>query len=80
MFDDWRTEDIHGEHIIGFAQDEKGNKFYKAKDSDNPADGNYCRDYNKEYLSERFIQSRSLFIMVHKDGLPHDISAKLGFK
>ncbi len=80
MFDNWRTEDVHLEHIIGMAKDEQGKKYYKAKDSVSSEDGNSGPYYNKEYLSENFVKSRVLFIMVHKDGLPHDISVKLGTK
>ena len=80
MLDNWRTEDIHLEHLIGIAEDEMGTKFYKAKDSMSSEDGNIGPYYNKEYLSENFVKSRILFIMVHKDGLPDDIAAKLGIK
>lgn len=80
MLDNWRTEDVHLEHMIGIAEDEEGKKFYKAKDSIGSEGGNTGPDYNKEYLSENFVKSRVLFIMVHKDGLPADIAAKLGVK
>ena len=80
VLSNWRTEDIHLEHMIGIAKDETGKKYYKAKDSISPEGENSGPDYNKEYLSENFVKSRVLFIMLHKDALPDDISAKLGFK
>jgi bleomycin hydrolase len=79
LFDNWRIEDIHLEHIIGIAQDEKGKKFYKAKDSIG-SDDDEGPLHNKEFLSENFIESRVLFILVHKNGVPDDIALKLGIK
>jgi bleomycin hydrolase len=78
LFESWRTEDVHLVHAIGLATDETGKKFYKAKDSMGAEGGDTSQYHNKEYFSEAFVRSRVLFILVHKDGLPADIRARLG--
>jgi bleomycin hydrolase len=77
LLEDWRTEDVHLVHAIGLARDEGGRKFYKIKDSAGTGPGGTPRLYNKTYLSEDFVRTRVLFVMLHKDGLPQDIRTRL---
>ena len=77
LLESWRTEDVHLEHAIGIARDEAGRKFYKAKDSVGAVGDTEWPVHNIEYLSEAFLRSRVLFVLVHKDGLPGDVRARL---
>ncbi len=73
-FDNYRTSDDHGIHIVGIAEDQTGNKFYKIKNSwdvDNIYDG-YL------YMSEAFLKYKINNIMVHKNAVPKEIAKKLG--
>jgi len=73
-FDNYKTTDDHGMHIVGIAKDQMGNKFYKVKNSwdiDNPYQG-YI------FMSEAFIKFKVTDIMVHKDVIPAKITKKLG--
>ncbi len=72
-FDNYKTTDDHGMHIVGIAKDQNGTKFYKVKNSwgiDNPYDG-YI------YMSETFIKFKLTNIMVHKDAIPSSIAKKI---
>lgn len=72
-FDNYKTTDDHGMHIVGLAKDQTGNKFYIVKNSwdvDNPYDG-YI------YMSEAFIKYKATDIMIHKEVVPKKIAKKL---
>lgn len=75
LFDTWATIDHHLQHMVGIAKDKDGKKFYLIKDSGGPNRGPFKGHF---YFSENFIRTKILFIMVHKDGIPADIKAKLG--
>ncbi|MCG8411665.1 MAG: aminopeptidase [Bacteroidales bacterium] len=71
-FDNYKTTDDHGMHIVGIAYDQTGNKFYKVKNSwdvDNIYDG-YI------YMSEAFIKYKATDIMINKKTLPRSIAKK----
>lgn len=73
-FDNYETTDDHGMHIVGTAVDQKGNKYYRVKNSwaDNSNDlGGYF------YASLPFVQYKTLNIVVHKDAVPPAILKKL---
>jgi len=72
-FDNYKTTDDHGMHIVGVAKDQTGNKFYIVKNSwdvDNPYDG-YI------YMSEAFIKYKATDIMIHKEVVPKKIAKRL---
>src|SRR6056297_155458 len=72
-FDNYKTTDDHGMHIVGVAKDQTGNKFYIVKNSwdvDNPYEG-YI------YMSEAFIKYKATDIMIHKEVVPKKIAKKL---
>jgi bleomycin hydrolase len=72
-FDSWQATDDHGMHIVGYAVDEKGNYFFKVKnswDTDQIFDG-YI------YMSVPFFALNGLDITVHKDAIPKEIFKKL---
>ncbi len=75
QFDNYKTTDDHGMHIIGYGHDQNGTKFYLVKNSwgtdNNPLKGYF-------YASEAFVKAKTTAIMVHKDAIPGDIRKKLG--
>ena len=75
-FDNYQTEDDHGMHITGIAQDQFGRKFYKVKNSW----GKYNKFGGYFYASEAFVKAKSMTIMIHKDAIPGSIKTKLGIK
>jgi bleomycin hydrolase len=74
-FDNWDVTDDHGMHIVGVAQDQKGNRYYYTKNSWND-DSNKFKGYL--YMSVPFVKWATTSIMVHKNAIPADIKAKLG--
>ena len=72
-FDNRTTEDIHNMHIIGMAEDEKGNAFYIIKNS---SDNNDCGGYL--YMSRAYLLQKTISVMVHKNAIPKAIRKKVG--
>lgn len=73
MFDRQETTDDHGMELVGTAVDQKGNRYYKVKNS---WDTNQVYD-GFFYVSEPYFLAKTLSILVHKDALPKEISKKL---
>ncbi len=75
-FDNYNTTDDHGMLITGKAKDQKGNIYYKVKNSwttNNVYDGYF-------YASTPFVQYKTMNIVVHKNAIPKKIRKKLGIK
>lgn len=72
-FDNYQTTDDHGMHIVGSARDEKGNVYYKVKNS--WAETGKYKGYL--YASRTFVLMKTTDIMIHKDAIPSDIRKKL---
>ncbi|PWA03934.1 C1 family peptidase [Flavobacterium psychrotolerans] len=72
-FDNRTTEDVHNMHIIGLANDEKGNTFYILKNS---SDNNDCGGYL--YMSKEYLLLKTISVMVNKNAIPKEISKKVG--
>lgn len=73
MFDNQETTDDHGMEIVGIAEDQEGNRYYKVKNSwdTNQIYGGYI------YVSEPYFLAKTLDIYVHKDAVPQSIKAKM---
>jgi bleomycin hydrolase len=72
-FDNYRTTDDHGMHIVGMVKDQNGTVYYKIKNSwntDNKYDG-YL------YASENFVKLKTISLMIHKDVIPKKVKEKL---
>lgn len=71
-FDAQETTDDHGMEIVGIAEDQDGNRYYKVKNSwdDNQVYGGFI------YVSEPFFLAKTMSILVHKDAVPKAISKK----
>lgn len=75
-YDNYKTTDDHGMHIIGRAKDQNGTKYYIVKNSWDT--GNIYEGYF--YASEEYVKLKTMNIMIHKDAVPADIKKKLGIK
>lgn len=76
MFDSQETTDDHGMEIVGTARDQKGNRYYKVKNS---WDTN--QKYNGYlYVSEPFFLAKTLNLLVNKKAVPASIEKKIGLK
>ncbi|MGN0211355.1 MAG: aminopeptidase C [Muribaculaceae bacterium] len=73
MFDNQETTDDHGMVIVGSAVDQKGNKYYKVKNSwdTNQVYGGYF------YVSVPYFLAKTIGVYVHRDAVPSAILAKL---
>ncbi|MDN3677658.1 C1 family peptidase [Flavobacterium paronense] len=72
-FDNRTTEDVHNMHIIGMAENEKGNRFYILKNSSDNSD---CGGYL--YMSKEYLQLKTISVMVNKNAIPKEITKKVG--
>lgn len=73
MFDRQDTTDDHGMEIVGKARDQKGNLYYKVKNSWNTNqvfDGFF-------YVSEPYFKAKTLSILVNKKALPKEVAKKI---
>ena len=70
------TTDDHGMQIYGLAKDQNGTNYFMVKNSWGET-GKYKGIW---YVSEKFVQAKTLNFVVHKDALPKDIKKKLGIK
>ena len=71
-FDNFETTDDHGMVIVGTAKDQKGNKFYKVKNS---WDTNQIYD-GYLYVSVPYFLAKTIGVGVHKDAIPAHIAKK----
>ncbi len=74
-FDNWTTTDDHGMHIVGTAEDQDGNLYYYTKNSWGTDKSKY-KGYL--YMSEAYVQYKTMNIVVHKKAIPKSIRKKLG--
>ncbi len=73
-FENFNTTDDHLMHITGIMKDQKGNKYYKVKNSwgTDVANGGYI------YISESYMRLKSISVMIHKDAVSKEIKTNLG--
>ena len=63
-------------HITGMVKDQNGTTYYITKNSwgtDRNPFGGYLN------MSDSYVRAKTIYIMVHKDAVPAEIRAKLGF-
>ena len=73
-FENYNTQDDHLMHIVGKVADQKGNQYYKVKNSWGTKSG-------KEgfiYMSVSYLQLKAISVMLHKDGLIKKTKSSLG--
>lgn len=72
-FENYDTTDDHLMHITGIYKDQKGNKYYKVKNSW----GTHVGNGGFIYISEPYMRLKSISIMLHKDAIPKKLRKKL---
>lgn len=73
-FENFDTQDDHLMHIVGKVADQKGNQYYKVKNSWGTKSG---RD-GFMYISVPYIKLKAISVMVNKDGLTKKTKTSLG--
>jgi bleomycin hydrolase len=73
-FDNYNTTDDHLEHIIGLARDQHGERFYLVKNSWGTREHIY---QGTHYVSESYMQAKTIFLMIHRDALPDSVREHL---
>jgi bleomycin hydrolase len=76
-FDDYETQDDHGMHIIGTANDQNGKKYYLVKNSWGTS-RNECDGYF--YASPEYLMLKTISITVHKKAVSAELAKKLAIK
>ena len=76
-FENISTTDDHLMHIVGTVKDQKGNVYYKVKnswgsDTQKVANGGYV------YMSVAYLKLKTISVLVHKDGIKKETKKKLG--
>ncbi len=75
LFENYTTTDDHLMHIVGMANDQKGNEYYLIKNSwgeRGPYDG-YL------YMSKSYAAMKTVGILLHKKAIPSSIAEKINF-
>ncbi|MFV0564920.1 MAG: aminopeptidase C [Flavobacteriaceae bacterium] len=73
-FDDYRTTDDHGMHIVGISTDQNGKEYYIVKNS-----WGETNDYKGFiYVTKEFVQYKTISILLHKDAVQKSIRKKMG--
>nr|WP_294776876.1 C1 family peptidase [uncultured Flavobacterium sp.] len=73
-FENYNTMDDHLMHIVGKAKDQKGNVYYKVKNSWGTQSG---RD-GFVYMSVAYLRLKAISVLLHKDGLVPQSRKTLG--
>lgn len=76
-FENLSTQDDHLMHIVGKVKDQKGNVYYKVKNSWG-TDPNRVANGGYVYMSVPYMKLKSISVLVHKDALQKDTRKKLG--
>jgi len=76
-YDNWETTDDHGMQIFGTAKDQNGKRYYMVKNSWGTLKSDYKGIW---YVSEAFVQYKTLDITIHKNAVPKDIRKKMWLK
>ena len=77
QYDNYKTTDDHGMLITGIAKDQKGNKFYKVKNSWSEKGSPYNGYF---FASKSFVELKTIDILIHKDAIPQAIKDKMDIK
>lgn len=72
-FENFNTTDDHLMHIVGKAKDQKGNIYYKVKNS-------WGKESGKDgyvYMSVAYIKLKAISVLLNKNGLSQTLKTKL---
>ena len=73
-YDNWDAGDDHSMLVVGIAKDQKGNKYYKIKNSW----GDRGPYHGYWYCSEQYLRQYTIFFTLHKDALSKAMRKDLG--
>lgn len=76
-FENYVTTDDHLMHLTGIVKDQNGTKYYVTKNSWGTERNKFGGYLN---MSESYVRAKTIYIMLHKDGIPKEIKTKLGIK
>ncbi|BBM87269.1 aminopeptidase C [Candidatus Uabimicrobium amorphum] len=74
-FDNYTSTDDHLMHVTGIAKDQNGTRYYITKNSWGTKK---CKMKGYVYMSEAYVRSKTISILLHKDAIPANIASKLG--
>jgi len=77
QFDNYKTTDDHLMLLTGIATDQRGEKFFKVKNSWSELGSPYKGYF---FVSTPYVQLKTVSILVHKNAIPASIKEKLGLK
>ncbi len=75
-YDDYLVTDDHGMLIVGIAHDQKGDVFYKIKNSW----GTHQKYKGYFYASKAYVELQTISIAVNKEAIPKKLRKKMGIK
>jgi bleomycin hydrolase len=75
-FENFNTTDDHLMHIVGLVKDQKGNEYYKVKNSWG-SNGERIGNGGYVYMSKPFFKLKTISVMVHKNAIDNDLKTKL---
>ncbi len=75
-FENFNTTDDHLMHIVGMVKDQKGNKYFKVKNSWGTNQGNN----GYVYMSIPYFKLKTISVLVHKDAISKVLQQKLNIK
>ncbi|CAL2086203.1 Aminopeptidase [Tenacibaculum sp. 190524A02b] len=75
-FENFNTTDDHLMHIVGIVKDQKGNKYFKVKNSWGTKQGN--KGY--VYMSIPYFKLKTISVLVHKDAIAGSLKNKLAIQ
>ena len=73
-YESFVTTDDHLMHITGMVQDQNGTVYYITKNSWGTERNTFGGYLN---MSESYVRAKTIYILVHKDGIPKDLKKKL---
>ena len=76
-YESFVTTDDHLMHLTGIVKDQNGTKYYITKNSWGTERNTFGGYLN---MSESYVRAKTIYILVHKDGIPKEIKKKLGIK
>ncbi len=75
-YETFETTDDHLMHVTGMSKDQNGTLYFITKNSwgESNAYGGYLN------MSESYVRAKTIYILLHKDGVPQELKKKLGIR
>ncbi len=76
-FDNYSSTDDHLMHLVGTARDQNNTLYFVVKNSWGTLD----TEHNGfVYLSESYVRSKTISVLVHKDAVPSQVAERIGLR